>query len=85
MKKREIAVSVILSIVTCNIYGIYWAYKMGQTMSVTQQKNRLPAKDNSVLYLVLQIIGLGIVNYILIQSDLNAIIDKQQGTPNGAM
>lgn len=75
----------LLTLVTCGIYGYYWAYKMGQTMSVAQQRYGLPAKDNSVLYLVLQIFGLGIVNYILIQSDLNTIIDRQQGTPNGAM
>lgn len=40
----------------------------------------MSAKDNSVLYLVLQFLGLGIVNYCLIQSDLNkyAVMPMQQ-------
>lgn len=32
-------------------------------------------KDNSILYLVLGLFGLGIVNYCLMQSDLNKIAD----------
>lgn len=36
------------------------------------------ASDNSVLYLILAVLGLGIVNYCLIQSDLNdfATVEK---------
>ena len=65
----------VFTLITCGIYGIYWAYKMGELMKVAQEKNGLEVKDNSVLYLVLEIFGLGIVNYALIQSDLNAIAD----------
>ena len=68
-------IALLLTIVTCGIYGIYWAYKMGELMKTAQQKNNLPIKDNAVLYLILAVIGLGIVDYILIQSDLNAIAD----------
>ena len=71
--------SLLLTILTCGIYGIYWAYKMGELMKVAQESNGLPVKDNSILYLILEIIGLSIVVYILVQSDLNAIADKNNG------
>lgn len=65
--------ALLFTIITCGIYGIYWAYKMGQLMNQAQTKNNVPAADNSVLYLVLEIVGLGIVTYCLIQNDLNTI------------
>ena len=67
----------LFTLVTCGIYGYYWAYLMGKAMLQAKNKNNLPAEDNSVIYLILQIFGLGIVNYCLIQSDLNAIADGQ--------
>ena len=70
---------ILLTIVTCGIYGIYWIYKVGKDMATAQTKCGLPAKDNSVLYLVLELFGLGIVNYILIQNDLNDIAAKGAG------
>ena len=63
--------AVLFTIVTCGIYGIYWAYKMGELMKVAQAKRGLPVKDNSILYLILEFLGFGIVNMALIQSDLN--------------
>ena len=68
-------VALLLTIVTCGIYGIYWAYKMGELMKQAQTNHNLPVTDNSVLYLILQILGLGIVNYAMIQNDLNAIAE----------
>ena len=49
----------VLTLVTCGIYGYYWAYRMG--------------KATLVLYIILQFFGLAIVNYALIQNDMNAI------------
>lgn len=66
-------VAFLLSIVTCGIYTIYWSYKMGKKLYDAKEKAGLNANDNSVLYLILSIIGLGIVNYCLMQSDLNDI------------
>ena len=66
-------VAFLLSLVTCGIYGIYWAYQMGKIMEQAQSKNGVAAKDNSVLYLVLQIFGFAIINYALIQNDINEI------------
>ncbi len=59
------------SLLTCGIYSIYWSYKMGQKMADAGRKYNLPISDNSTLYLVLSIFGLSIVNYCLIQNDLN--------------
>ena len=72
-------VAFLLTLVTCGIYGIYWAYKMGKTLAIAKQKSGLAADDNSTLYLVLEILGLGIVNYAIMQNDLNAIIRKNSG------
>lgn len=62
-----------LTLITCGIYGIYWSYQMGKIIDRAQQKNNLPNTDNSVLYLVLQVFGLAIVNYALMQNDINQI------------
>ena len=63
------------SILTCGIYALYWNYKIGQKMAEAGKKYNKPINDNSVLYLVLSIFGLGLVNYCLIQSDLNRFAD----------
>ena len=33
IEKRDIAKCIILSIVTCGIYGLYWLYKMGEEIA----------------------------------------------------
>ena len=63
------------SILTCGIYALYWNYKIGQKMAEAGKKYNKPINDNSVLYFVLSIFGLGLVNYCLIQSDLNRFAD----------
>ena len=61
----------LFTLITCGIYGIYWNYKMGKKVYEIQLKNNETASDNSILYLILGLLGLGIVNYCLIQSELN--------------
>lgn len=63
----------LFTLLTCGIYSFYWAYKMGKLSAVALSKNGLPAEDRAVLYLVLSVLGLGIVNYIFIQLDLNKL------------
>lgn len=63
--------ALLLTIVTCGIYAIYWNYKMGKAISVAGTKRNVAVSDNSVLYVILSIFGLGIVNYCLMQGDLN--------------
>ena len=67
---------ILLTIITCGIYGIYWNYKMGQKIYEAGQRYNKSINDNSVLYLVLSLFGLQIVNYALMQSDLNKFSNK---------
>lgn len=63
----------LLTLITCGIYHFFWCYQMGKAIQAIQQSKGLPSHDNSFLYIVLSIFGLGIVNYCLIQNDLNNI------------
>lgn len=105
IKERNIVLAVVLSIVTCGIYGIYWAFCMAkEAVSVKDPSDSavleivlmiflpflgfyfaekkfaegceakgIPHKDNSIIYLVLGLVGLGIVNYCMLQADLNKL------------
>ena len=110
IKSRNIVTAIILSIVTCGIYGIYWAIMLArESVSVKDERDDglleiilmlflpfigfylaekklaegcvakgIPHNDNSVIYLVLGLIGLGIVNYCMMQNDLNNIAESAQ-------
>ena len=66
-------VSLLLSIITCNIYGWYWAYKMGEKVDAIRKTDGREGSNSSVLYLILQALGLGIVVYAIVQDELNKI------------
>ena len=57
---------ILFTIITCGIYGYYWNYQMGKAFQVFPD-----VTDNSILYLILSILNLDIVNYCLIQNDIN--------------
>ncbi len=64
----------LLSMVTCGLYTIYWNYKMGQKIAKAQERAGVQVTDNSILYLILPLIGLQIVSYALIQTEINALV-----------
>lgn len=64
-------VALVLTLVTCGIYGIYWYYNLGKKLYVAGQRNGVPTQDNSLVYLILGVLGLGIVVYVLAQQELN--------------
>ncbi len=72
-------VEVLLSVVTCGLYNIYWDYKIGKRVSEMCGRVGLPATDNAVLYLILDLVGfggfggLGLINPVLQQDSLNRI------------
>lgn len=68
--------ALLFTIITCGIYGLYWSYQMGKKMYKAQERAGLPANDNSILYLVLTLFGVGIIAYAIIQSDINDILEK---------
>ncbi|MFC5468977.1 DUF4234 domain-containing protein [Cohnella suwonensis] len=61
----------LLTIVTCGIWSFIWAYQVGKQVAEAQRQRGLAVTDNSVLYLILNFIGLSIVTYALVQSDVN--------------
>ena len=67
----------LLNIVTCGIYGIIWFYNAGDRMARAGQKYGIPIADNGTLYLLLCIFGLSIVDYCMVQSDLNKFSNQQ--------
>ena len=64
---------ILLSIITCGIYTIYWNYQMGKKLYKAGQRFGKPISDNSIIYLVLSLFGFSIINYCLIQNDLNSL------------
>ncbi|MBQ6906080.1 MAG: DUF4234 domain-containing protein [Clostridia bacterium] len=107
IKKRNIVTAIILSIITCGIYMIYWAIMLAkEAVSVNDSNDNglveillmiflpflgfflaeqklakgcaakgIAHNDNSILYLILGIVGLSIVNFAMMQNDLNKIVD----------
>ena len=69
---------VLLTIVTCGIYGIYWAYKAGEKVAYVKQRSTgVMGGNDSVLYLILSLLGFAIVVYALLQSELNKVATLQ--------
>ena len=105
IKPRNIVTAIILSLVICGIYGIYWVICLArEAVSVKDPSDDglleiilmlflpflgfylsekklaegcaargIPHKDNSIVYLVLGLFGLGIVNFCMMQNDLNKL------------
>lgn len=68
----------LLGLVTCGIYYFYWYYKAGDKVNKVRSLSGQPASDSAILYLLLGIFGLGIVNYVLIQTELNKVAATQE-------
>jgi len=69
--------AILYTLLSCGIYGIYWFYKLGAKIGEAQKKYGTgTGNDSAVLYLILSLVGLGIVPYILAQSELNKIAHK---------
>ncbi len=64
-------VAFLLTIVTCNIYGLYWAYKMGDKLDNARTQRGIAPGSFPILFLILNLFGLSIITYAIIQSELN--------------
>ena len=60
----------LFDLITCGIYGFYWAYKQGERLDYSKNLRGIPSGNSNILYLILQIIGLGIVAQALMQLSL---------------
>ncbi len=58
--------TLLLMFVTFGLFTIFWSYKMGK---VFEQANG--GRDNSILYLILKLLGLNIISLCIIQDDIN--------------
>ncbi|MCL1787477.1 MAG: DUF4234 domain-containing protein [Defluviitaleaceae bacterium] len=61
----------VLSLVTFGIYTVYMHYKAGKLEASAAVLHGLAPKDDSMLYLILTIFGLGIVSMAILQSNIN--------------
>ncbi len=66
----------LLTVITCGIYGIYWAYTAGSKVNAIRERTGDRREENNgILYLILNIFGLAIVTYCLIQTELNKVAE----------
>ena len=65
----------LVTICTLGIYGLYWAYKLGKKIDVISGNQR----NTGVLYMLISLVGFGIVSHALAQDELNHVIDRQNG------
>ena len=61
----------VLALVTCGIYYIYMHYKAGKLESSAHHLHGLTPTDDSILYIILTIFGLGLVSMAILQSNIN--------------
>ena len=62
---------ILLSIITCNIYLIYWMYTVGKRLEDLNVQEGKASGNYGILFLVLEFFGLAVVNYALIQNEIN--------------
>lgn len=58
----------LLTIVTLGIYGIYWNYKLGAKVD---EMNGISNGNTGLLYLIISLLGGGLINSCLAQNVLN--------------
>lgn len=63
----------LFTLLTCGFYQFFWSYSMGKKMCNIREEHGLNASDNSVLYVILSVLGLNLINYCILQSELNEI------------
>jgi hypothetical protein len=64
------AMAFVLTVITCGLYGLYWAYKCGEKIDRAHHLRGEYASNGGVLYLIVMLFG-GIIAYALIQNELN--------------
>ncbi len=87
MEDTPPALAVVLHIITCGIYNIYWDYQIGKRTAAMCAQVGLPATDNSALYLVLDLLGVGgfasvgLINPLIQQDLLNRVWEAAAQAP----
>lgn len=60
MKQRSVGVSILLSVVTCGIYGLYWLYQLAEDVNTVTQR---PNATSGGMVLLLNIVTCGIYGF----------------------
>lgn len=61
----------LFTIVTCGIYTFFWMYNQGARIDNIKANRGIPSSNSDVLYLILSVLGLGIVSWCLMQNEIN--------------
>jgi hypothetical protein len=64
----------LLTIITCNIYGLVFAYSAGDYLDKLRMQSGHPTGNLGLIYLLLSIFGLDLVAWALMQHELNEYI-----------
>ena len=67
-KRTSAIVAILLGVITAGIYWWFWAKKMGDYLDIGLKNHNLPEDHHGTLYLILHILGLGIVAWCMMQS-----------------
>jgi hypothetical protein len=71
---------VVLSVITCGVYGIYWCYKYSKIIYEMQMNTGVQyPNDVSLPALILPIFGLTSVALLIMQTEINKVWIKSSG------
>lgn len=76
VQKRDVALAIILSIVTCGFYTIYWFIKMTDEVNIVTGN---PNDTNGVTAFIFTLVTCGIYGYYWVYK-MGDKIDKHEGT-----
>ena len=62
----------------CFPYTIYWFYKTSKLINRAELYAGLPPNNDTILLVLLDFVGFGIISQLMIQNQLNAIADRYQ-------
>lgn len=64
----------LFTLVTCGIYSYFWMYKMGEKLDNVAVSQGKASQSRGILYLILSVLGLGLIAYALMQDSINKSI-----------
>ena len=72
---RSGGLALLFMIITCGIYNFYWVYQECKRLASIERDKGMSGTDNSLVCLILSVLGLGIISTILMQCQMNNIAE----------
>ena len=66
----------LFTIVTCGLYSLFWYYKMGRQCDELRAMRGEMSDNSGVMFLLVGLLGFGIINYCLMQDNINKTLDR---------